>query len=146
MSVQGFLSDLEEQSVIDAITKAELATSGEIRLHIENRCKGDAIERAKKVFTDLNMHKTKDRNAVIVYIALIDHKLCVWGDEGIHIKVGQSFWDNEVAALVQAFKNKQFASGLIQLITDIGSKLGELFPYTADDKNELDNSISFNQN
>lgn len=146
MSVHGFLTDEEEQAVVDAISKAELATSGEVRLHIENRCKGDVIERAKQVFTDLEMAKTADRNAVLIYIALMDHKLCVWGDEGIHQKVGQAFWDNEVAQLVVAFKEKNFKKGLITLISDIGTKLSALFPYKSNDKNELDNSISFNQN
>ena len=146
MSVQGFLSDSEEQAVVDAITAAELNTSGEIRLHIENKCKGDVIDRAKVVFSDLKMFETENRNGVLIYIALLDHKLCVWGDKGIHSKVGQSFWDSEVAELIQAFKEKQFEKGLVKLIGSIGTKLSSLFPYQDDDTNELDNSISFNEN
>lgn len=146
MAIQGFLTDEQEQAVVDSITAAELKTSGEIRLHIENRCKGDAEKRAKAVFSDLKMAKTKDRNGILIYIALLDHKLCIWGDEGIHAKVGQSFWDDELAQLVVAFKEKEFKSGLIALISKMGAKLSELFPFQSDDTNELDNSISFNKN
>lgn len=146
MSIQGFLNEEEEQSVVQAISKAELATSGEIRLHIENRCKGDVLVRAKQVFADLDMLKTKDRNGILIYIALIDHKLCIWGDEGIHTKLGQSFWDSEVETIISSFKEKKFKDGLIQVIETIGLKLSELYPYKSDDKNELDNDISFNAN
>jgi uncharacterized membrane protein len=146
MSIQGFLTDSEEQAVVDAITAAEKRTSGEIRLHLENRCKGDVLDRAKRVFADLNMYKTKDRNAVLIYIALLDHKLVVWGDEGIHSKVGQQFWDDEVQAVIQAFKEKKFEQGLITLIQDIGEKLSSLFPFNKNDVDELDNSISKNNN
>ncbi|TNE74082.1 TPM domain-containing protein [bacterium] len=146
MAVEGFLSDSEEQAVVEAITAAELKTSGEIRLHVENRCKGDAIERVKKVFSELGMYNTKDRNAVLIYIALLDHKLVVWGDEGIHTQVGQHFWDSEVAAILNAFKNKRFKEGLVDLILHIGEKLSSLFPHQKDDIDELDNSISKNDN
>lgn len=146
MAVKGFLSDIEEKQVVDAIYSAEKTTSGEIRLHIENRCKGDVIERAKVVFAQLNMQKTKERNGILLYIALLDHKVAIWGDEGIHSKVGQSFWDSEVNRLVQAFKNQEYKQGLITVISEIGSKLGELFPYQDNDSNELDNSISINAN
>lgn len=146
MSIQGFLTDAEEQAVVDAITAAEKRTSGEIRIHVENRCKGDVVERAKRVFADLNMYKTKDRNAVLIYIALLDHKLVVWGDEGIHSKVGQQFWDEEVRTVIQAFKEKKFAQGLVNLIQAIGEKLATLFPFEKNDVDELDNSISKNNN
>lgn len=146
MAIQGFLSDEQEQAVVDSITAAELKTSGEIRLHIENRCKGGAQKRAQQVFSDLKMTQTKDRNGILIYIALLDHKLCIWGDEGFHAKVGQSFWDSEMAQLVSAFKEKQFKEGLIALISKMGIKLSDLFPFQSDDTNELDNSISFNKN
>lgn len=146
MPIKGFLTESEEKEVVDSIANAEKLTSGEIRLHIENRCKKDPIERAKEVFAQLNMQNTKQRNAILVYIALIDHKLVIWGDEGIHVQVGQSFWDSEVEQLVRAFKEKAFKTGLVQTITQIGSKLGELFPYQDDDTDELDNTISINSN
>lgn len=146
MSIQGFLTDAEEQAVVDAITAAEKRTSGEIRIHIENRCKGDVVERAKRVFTQLNMYKTKERNAVLIYIALLEHKLVIWGDEGIHSKVGQQFWDQEVRAVIEAFKERKFVQGLVSLIQAIGEKLATLFPFKENDVDELDNSISKNNN
>ncbi|NCP85397.1 MAG: TPM domain-containing protein [Bacteroidetes bacterium] len=146
MSIKGFLNEEDELAVVQAISKAELNTSGEIRLHLENRCKGDVVNRAKQVFADLEMFKTKDKNGILIYIALIDHKLCIWGDEGIHAKLGQDFWDSEVAILIATFKENKYKDGLVSVIETIGTKLSEYFPYQSDDVNELDNDISFNAN
>ena len=85
-----FLSSDDELAVVQAIQQAEKKTSGEVRVHIEKKCpKKDPIKRATSLFQKLGMHKTELRNGVIVYVATEDHLLAIWGDEGIHTKVGQ---------------------------------------------------------
>lgn len=141
-----FLSQEQEEHIVEAIRQAEEATSGEIRLHIEKKCKAESpIERAKQVFSDLKMHETELRNGVIVYVAWKDQKVAIWGDEGIHDKVGQSFWENEVDLLISYFKKEEYETGLSEVILQIGQKLKENFPYQTDDVNELSNTISYNK-
>ena len=53
------LSSEDEKSVRQAIIDAELKTSGEIRVHIEENCRVDVLDRAAYVFEKLKMHKTK---------------------------------------------------------------------------------------
>lgn len=138
-----FLSKEDEQYVIASIKDAELATSGEVRVHIEKKCSIDPIERAKQVFAKLKMHRTQLRNGVILYIATEDHKIVIWGDEGIHKKVGQDFWDDELEMIVQSFKEGNYGKGIGKAISDIGQKLKEHFPYQDDDVNELLDDISY---
>lgn len=143
MAVKEFLTDEEQDKVIEAIKKAELRTSGEIRVHLEPKCKKDALDRAKEVFAELGMQKTELRNGVIVYLATDSKKVAVYGDEGIHDQVGQAFWDDVLKLMVNHFKQDQFGEGLEKAVLRIGTKLQEMFPHQRDDENELSDDISY---
>lgn len=139
-----FLSKEQEKSVMNAIKTAETNTSGEIRVHIEERCKGgDPIKRAITVFGELNMQNTELRNGVIVYVATEDHKIAVWGDKGIHTNVGQLFWNDVLAVMTKNFQADDYESGLCDAVLMIGDKLKAFFPYQDDDENELSDDISY---
>ena len=139
-----FLSSDDELAIVQAIQEAEKKTSGEVRVHIEKKCpKKDPIKRAISLFQKLGMHKTDLRNGVIVYVATEDHLLAIWGDEGIHAKVGQEFWESTLITLQEDFKTNQIKNGLTKALLDIGEKLQQHFPYQKDDKNELDDSINY---
>ena len=139
-----FLSSDDELAIVQAIQEAEKKTSGEVRVHIEKKCpKKDPIKRAISLFQKLGMHKTDLRNGVIVYVATEDHLLAIWGDEGIHAKVGREFWESTLITLQEDFKTNQIKNGLTKALLDIGEKLKQHFPYKKDDKNELDDSINY---
>jgi len=140
-----FLSKEEQQQIVQAIQEAEKETSGEIRLHIEAKCKGDPLDRAKEVFVKLKMHQTALRNGVIVYLAFQDRKFAIWGDKGINEKVPENFWQDVKEVMAEHFRNNKFAEGLIKGITMIGEKLKAFFPYQKDDVNELPDDISFGE-
>lgn len=130
--------------MVEAIRSAEKQTSGEIRLFMEQRCAFlNPLDRAKEVFAELKMFKTKDRNAVLLYIATKDQQLAVLGDEGIYQKMGQAFWDSEVKLILSEFKQHHFIDGVCKIIGDVGVALKENFPYESDDKNELDDGIVY---
>lgn len=142
-----FLSKEEEQTIISAIKDAETATSGEVRVHIENKCKADdPVDRAKEVFAELKMHETELKNGVIIYIATKDHKLAIWGDQGIHEKVGQNFWEEEIKLMQKYFQADDYESGIKDAVLMVGQKLKEFFPYQKDDVNELPDDISYGEN
>lgn len=139
-----FLTKQQEKTIIEAIQQAEESTSGEVRVHIENRCKSkDPVDRAKEVFAKLGMHKTALKNGVIIYVAVKDHKLAIWGDEGIHTTVGQSFWEDEIELMKKYFIADDFETGLRDAILMVGEKLREFFPYHSDDINELKDDLSY---
>ena len=138
--------DVEETRVIvEAIQKAESMTSGEVRLFVESKCSYmDAIDRATELFFQLQMQKTDDRNAVLVYVAMKDRQLAVFGDEGIHKKVGNDYWKKEVDKMIRNFNREDYAEGLKEIILDIGEALTKYFPYNKNtDKNELPDDIVF---
>ena len=140
-----FFSEEEKQQIIEAVRNAERMTSGEVRVFVENRCSYmDAIDRAKEIFAELKMYETHDRNAVLMYVALKDKQLAIFGDEGIHSKLGNEYWNTEVKKMIDNFNKENYAEGIKQVVEDIGEALTQLFPYNNDtDKNELPDDIVF---
>lgn len=142
MNPAKFFTKEEKERIVQAIKEAEKETSGEIRLHIESKCKGDPLQRAMKVFAKLKMHKTALRNGVIIYLAIDDRKFAIYGDKGINEKVPENFWEDVKEVMRQHFKENKHVEGLVKGIAMIGEKLKEFFPYQADDINELPDDIS----
>ena len=133
----------EEQKIIEAIAKAELRTSGEIKLHVESRCWFSPISRAKKVFELLEMHRTEEKNGVLIYIAMHSKKFAIIGDSGINAKVGQGFWDSTKSLMQNDFQHGNFFNGVMKGIEHAGEQLRLHFPYQSSDQNELSNDISY---
>ena len=139
-----FFTEEEKQLIVDAIQEAERRTSGEVRVFVEHRCRYvNAIDRAVEIFGNLHMYKTQLRNAVLVYVATRDRQLAIWGDEGIHQKVGDEYWANEVAKLIREFNKDNIAEGIRQCVLNVGDALGTHFPHDSIKKNELPDDIVF---
>ena len=136
-------TDEEHHAFVKAIRNAEKKTSGEIRLYIESKCKkDDPLTRSAKIFHRLKMYKTEQRNGVLIYVATIDKKLALFGDEGIYQKAGETYWNNAVAEILTSFGQSKFAEGVINCIVQVGETLHKNFPYDRDvDKNELPDEI-----
>ncbi len=140
-----FFSAEEQEKILDAIRTGEKTTSGEIRVFIENRCRFvNAIDRAAELFYALSMEKTRHRNGTLVYIALKDRQLAVYGDQGIHEKTGNKFWEDAVHLMVRNFNNENYAEGIATVVLKIGETLSFHFPYEeSTDKNELPDELVF---
>ncbi len=145
MNAKEFLGKENEKLIMEAIARAEGNTSGEIRVHLEDKCSEDVLDRAAWLFTKLKMHETKDRNGVLIYLSVNDHKFAIIGDAGINKVVPEDFW-NEIKELMLArFKAGEFTNGLIKGIELSGQQLKQYFPTQADDVNELSDEISYGE-
>jgi len=142
---KNFFSAEEQQLIIESIRNAERMTSGEVRVFVESKCSYmDAIDRAAELFFQLEMQKTDDRNAVLVYVAMKDRQLAVFGDEGIHKKVGNEYWNQEVQKMISNFNMENYAAGISEVVKDIGEALTKNFPFNNEtDKNELPDDLVF---
>ena len=136
----------EDQRVVEAIRQAERNTSGEIKVHIENFCKGDVEQRSLFIFDKLKLNETQLRNGVLIYLAIKDHKFAILGDKGINDVVENGFWNDVKDLMLSHFKEGRFAEGLEQGIMRCGEKLKAYFPYQSDDINEIPDDISYENN
>lgn len=143
MSPKEFLGKENETLIVQAIESAEHQTSGEIRVHIESKCKEEVLDRAAWLFKKLKMHATKERNGVLIYLSINDRKFAIIGDSGINKVVPEGFWDNIKEMMVDHFKKDEFAIGLIGGIEKAGEQLKKYFPWQTNDTNELSDEISY---
>ena len=143
MSAKKFFTSEQQNSIKQAIAAAELNTSGEVRVHIDDTCKEDVLDKAANMFHQLKMDKTALRNGVLFYLAVTDHKFAILGDKGINEKVPVDFWDNIKEVMLSHFKKQEFTEGLCKGIEMAGEKLKSHFPLQTNDTNELNNEVSF---
>lgn len=136
-------SEEQKELITKSIKEAELNTSGEIRVHIENSCAEDVMDRAAYWFAKLKMHKTEHRNGVLIYLAIKDRKFAILGDRGINAAVPENFWNETKEVMLSYFSKDKFAEGLSKGILMAGEKLKQYFSYQKDDVNELNDNISF---
>ena len=144
-SRKDFFSPAEKNQIVAAIREAEQQTSGELRVYVESHCRFvDPLDRAAEVFWILKMEHTEARNGVLVYVAIKDRQLAIYGDKGIHEKVGNDFWNATVARIISQFVRESLSDAIVKMILDIGAALKHHFPYDAEtDKNELPDDIVF---
>ena len=140
------LNHEEDRRVVEAIKQAELNTSGEIKVHIENFCKGNVEKRSLVVFKRLKLNETKLRNGVLIYLSVKDRKFAILGDEGINNVVEEGFWNDVKDLMLSYFKESRFVEGLEQGIQRCGEKLKTYFPHQSDNINEIPDDISYGNN
>jgi uncharacterized membrane protein len=145
MKASTFFTKEQQAQILAAVKEAENETSGEIRVHIENSCDEDVLDRAAWIFKKLGMHSTAERNGVLFYLAVDDRKFAVIGDAGINSKVPPGFWDDVKELLQNNFREGRFTEGLSEGIILAGLHLKKHFPHKKDDKNELSDEISFDK-
>jgi len=142
-SANSFFTAAEQQEIIRAIKQAEQVTSGEIRVHLEEKSGGKPLERAAAIFKRLKMHETADRNGVLIYLAIKEKQFAIIGDEGIHRLVQDNFWDGVKNVMEAEFSKGHFLHGIIQAVEQAGEQLKTYFPIHSKDKNELSDELSF---
>src|SRR2546430_16550558 len=129
MRTQKFVRELEHDRIVNAIKAAEAKTSGQIRVFLQRgKFEEDALERAQKKFFQLGMQKTAERNAILIFVAPRAQKFAVIGDEGIHQKCGERFWQELAARMREHFLREDFTEALLEAIQSAGEFLAPDFP------------------
>jgi uncharacterized membrane protein len=141
-----FFTDEEHQRLVDAIKMAEKETSGEIRLYVESKSPSskEPVNRAKELFFQLKMDKSEQHSATLIYVAANNRQAAVYGDESIHKKVGEQYWQGVLTKMLHHFKQGKLVDGLCIGIEDLGQALKSHFPYDKNtDKNSWPDEIVF---
>lgn len=133
---------VDTATIEQAIARVEQQTSAELRVVIEKKAKGhSAMERAEQLFTELEMSQTAERNGVLIYLSFKPHYLAVIGDQAIHDKVSDTFWQSVYQAMRKACQNANYTEAICQGIEQVGQELAHNFPRCENDVNELPNEV-----
>jgi uncharacterized membrane protein len=142
MRTKEFLSKLEHDAIVRTIRDAEAKTSGEIRVFIQRgKLNVDPLIAAQKKFHRLGMHKTPERNAVLIFVAPRAHKFAIVGDEAIHRKCGEELWQRLVEKMREHFRNEKFSHALVEAIEETGTALASHFPKRSTSSDRLSDEI-----
>ena len=129
MRTRDFLEKLQHERIVQAIAAAEAKTSGQIRVFVQRgELDSDAFQHAQRKFRKLGMEKTRERNAVLIFVAPRARKFAVIGDEGVHRKCGDDFWEQLVVTMREHFRNDNFQEALVEAIEQTGEVLAKHFP------------------
>jgi putative membrane protein len=94
---------------------------------------------ASLAFHEAGLVETRDRTGILLYVSLLEHRVQVVADRGIHERVGEAAWDAVVALVVAGIREQRADEGLIEGIKLCGRILAESFPPRPDDRDELPN-------
>jgi uncharacterized membrane protein len=144
MTRKQLLRSIDDARVRTAIERAELQTSGEIVVSVAPFFWGNIHRAARQTFVRLGVSRTAARNGVLFFIVPSRRMFVVLGDQGIHEKVGQEFWERIASHLTEHFREGEFTEGLVHGIDEVGRQLAAFFPYDrSTDTNELSDNIDF---
>ena len=141
MNHKEFINQLDEAKIVAAIASAENQTSGEIRVYVTHHKITDALARARLRFTKLGMEQTRQRNAVLIYLAPRSRQFAIVGDSGVHEKCGDNFWREVSATMEQRLREGQFTDAVLAAVEKVGALLATQFPRSPEDTNELPDGI-----
>ena len=141
MKPREFISRLDEARIIDAIAEAERKSSGELRVYVSHRKRTDPLAFAQKRFLELGMTNTRHRNAVLIYLVPHTRQFAIVGDQGIHEKCGDAFWQEVTAKMSDLLKQGRSTDAILDAIQKVGDVLARNFPRDSDDQNELPDQI-----
>ena len=142
MKAREFLTQLQHDAIVKAIGQAEEKTRGEIRVFISHKQPEDAVAAAQKAFGHLGMHKTKEKNAVLIFVAPRVRKFAIIGDSAVHAQCGDEFWKEVAGEISTHFRKGDFTDGILHGILRAGKLLAEHFPRHPGDKNQLSDDIA----
>jgi uncharacterized membrane protein len=142
VTIEQTITPAVKAGIEEAIRTAELGTSAEVRVHLEDHCPGEVLDRAAFIFAQLEMHKTALRNGVLIYVALADKKIAVIGDAGIHTRIEKNTWEEIKSGMIAHLKQENFLAGITAGVHMVGEIIKRYFPISADDKNELSNELT----
>ena len=139
---QKFLTSEQEKVIVAAIARAEEGNRGEVRVHIEKKCKGDALARAAGVFAALGMAETAADTGLLLYIARASRKVAIFAGKGIHEAVEGDTWQELVDRVARSCGQGQQVDGICQAIDTIGELLRQHLPGEDTAGDELPNQVT----
>lgn len=136
------LEEQEEQRIVRAIANAERDNRGEVRVHIEERCPGDALTRARAVYRLLGLDRTRDDTAVLLYVASRSRVAAVYCGAGVHDPADTDFWSGVSDRVARGFAAGDPAGGLCDALGQIGELLRERVGGPDEAGDELSNAVT----
>ncbi len=104
----------------------------------------DAVrERAVYGFYQKGAYRTEDETGVFIFISLLERKVWILGDRGIHGKIRDDFWRSLTRELTEGIKEDRALEALLSVIEKCGVELTRHFPGRTGMKKHLSDDVVF---
>lgn len=141
MNATTFRKKFDDQELQAAIREAEQGTSGEIRVFISRFPSADPLADGQKEFARLGMARTPLRNAVLLFFAPESQRFAIIGDEAIHLRCGEAFWQAVAGEMESILRQGDINGAILAGIRRTGVELAHHFPRHSGDRNDLPNTV-----
>jgi putative membrane protein len=98
-------------------------------------------ERSLLSFYRKGLHRTRNQTGILIFISLLERKVRIMGDRGIHAKIGQSYWNARAGELVKGVREGRALDALTEVISKCGVELATHFPSGTDNPDEVPDDI-----
>ena len=136
------ITENDKQRLVNAIALAEQGSRGELRVHVEAECEGDALMRARFFYQHFDMHRTKEGTGVLLYVSPGSRKTAIFAGPGIHKAAGGNLWADAVRQVADGFRSDDGIGGIESAVLLVGEALRRCVPGDDTAGNELPNEIT----
>jgi uncharacterized membrane protein len=131
-------------AIEQAVAASEKLHTGELRFVVEGGLPLHDLwhdrsprQRAADLFSQLRVWDTEHNCGILIYVQWVDHAVEILADRGIAARVPQAEWDAICREMEAAFKKRDYRGGALAAVERASALLGQHFPMTAEDRNEL---------
>jgi putative membrane protein len=112
------------------------------RLFLGTKRKEEAVRlRAERAFFERGLYRTKKSTGVLFFLSLLERKVWVLADIGIHEKMDEGTLDRFADEVSKGVREGRAYDALSQAIQEIGILLSKHFPITGEDVDELPDDV-----
>jgi putative membrane protein len=112
------------------------------KLFLGIRRKEEAVRlRAERAFFERGLYRTKKNTGVLFFLSLLERKVWVLADKGIHEKMDQGTLDRFADEVSKGVREGRAYDALSQAIQEIGALLSRHFPVSTDHADELPDDV-----
>jgi putative membrane protein len=101
----------------------------------------EAHKRAVEEFLAQNLHTTKGRTGLLIYVSFAEHFAGLIADNAIDKKVSQETWKDVIRELTDHLRRGEYEKGLISSVEACGKLLAKHFPPGRQDADQLPNHL-----
>ncbi|MEO8613603.1 MAG: TPM domain-containing protein [Luteolibacter sp.] len=137
-----FLTNEEEQAVVEEIRKLETRTSGEMRVAITDKWIFLPERHAWKRFHQLGMSRTVARNGALIVVIRRRRRFVVLGDVGISAVVGPGYWEMIANVMSRHLRDGERLAAMLAGVRLLGETMATHWPPEETNTDELPNEIA----
>ena len=108
-----------------------------------NRREKAVRERALRAFYEKGLYKTKENTGMLIFLSLLERKVWVLADKGIHGKIHQNTLNKLAGIVSKGIREGRSCEALCEAIKEAGDLLARLYPESGAHVDQLPDGVIY---